>query len=163
MSESQRNAIENIEKNTGIKFEGPKTAQAAFLFLNEHIEKARKPMSKKQRAAIEAIEEILGIKFTGEETAQGAFLFLNKHIETAQKKVWEMIEEERRKSPVVHHPVVSQARFNPMEDFLMDQMALYRFDDSYNGWGDADDDNSYAVTPTVDSLRDDLIFWSRFL
>lgn len=50
-----------------------------------------------------------------------------------------------------------------MEDFLLDQMALYRFDDAHNGWGDADDDDSYAVTPTVDSLRDDLIFWSRFL
>ncbi|WP_431785880.1 hypothetical protein [Paenibacillus lactis] len=117
----------------------------------------KKPMSEKQRKAIEGVEKALGIKYSGEPTAQGAFLFLRDHIEDAQKEVNRRINEERRHMNLLlssNPPVFT-------DNQILDQMAFYRYDDAEYQLGN--EDESFAETPTSESLQMESIRWSMLL
>ncbi|WP_237391843.1 hypothetical protein [Paenibacillus dendrobii] len=114
-------------------------------------------MSEKQRKAIEGVEVALGIKYSGEPTAQGAFLFLRDHIEDAQKEVNRIINEERSDYDLCRNassPIL-------LSNSTLDQMEFYRFDNAEHQLGDEND--TYAETPTIDSLHMDAVYWSRLL
>lgn len=114
-----------------------------------------KPMSEKQRKAIEACEQLLGIKYEGTDSAQGAFFYLRDHIENARKEANRLLNVELELSTATHHVDSSK------QDDVMNQMEFYRYDDVQHDVGD--EDETYAETPTRESLGKDIRYWLSFL
>ncbi|MFE4571385.1 hypothetical protein [Paenibacillus chitinolyticus] len=114
-----------------------------------------KPMTEKQRKAIWGIENILDISYKGNDTAQEAFFFLREHLPTAQEQVNRMIQNS------AIYQTGNDNRFIPNKS-IMDQMFFYRFDNS-NNLSDPEDDDSFAETPTLESLDADLAFLYRLI
>ncbi|MFD1736079.1 hypothetical protein ACFSCX_05825 [Bacillus salitolerans] len=86
ITDKQQNAINVVENVLQITFEG-NTKQEAFLWLREHVPKAKKttvlnPVTDKQKHAINLVENILRVTFTG-TTKQQAFLWLQEFVPKA--------------------------------------------------------------------------------
>lgn len=111
-----------------------------------------KPISKKQLHAISVIEKYIDSKYEGPQTAQGAFLWLRENVPLSAK---EYVRQNYRYSAPKVNPY-----FLNSYDPILDRMVACGFDDSPVS---IDCDLEYGVTPTVESLENDITFFSKFI